>query len=256
MSAKRFVILSGPSCVGKGPLVAAFERFHPDIDYESIPVIKSKESRPNKKPRPGEEEVWKNPDYFRWKEEILGLAENPRYLVGDCRGLPQAVDLKKVQEGKSKLLFVEIYHTIGAQLIESTFLKDVEITTVFLSPIGKQEIEDLKVASVNLGDYLTQVMLHKLLVRTRYQGKPVDNELVKDARGRAKDTISELKSACKYSHIIVNHDGEGSPNWHRLPNGVFTKMPEGDAGRAISAFLHILCKSERDGFENWSSLIL
>ena len=256
MSAERFVILSGPACVGKGPLVAALERFHPDVVYEAIPVIKSKESRPNKKPRPEEEEVWKNPDYFRCKEEILELAGDPRYLVGDCRGLPQAVDLKKVQESESKLLFVEIYHTIGGQLLESTFLKDVEITTVFLSPIGKQEIEDLRVAGVDLGDYLTRVMLHKLLVRTRYQCKPVDNKLIEDALGRAKDTISELKSACKYSRVIVNHDGEGSPNWHRLPNGVFTEMPEGDAGRAISALLHILCKSDTAGVEDWSSLIL
>jgi hypothetical protein len=200
--------------------------------------------------------VWGNPDYFRSKSEILSLDENTQYLVGDCRGLPQAVDLKKVHDSKSELLFLEIYHTIGSKLVKSTFLKNVTVTTVFLSPIGKQEIEDLRMSGVDLAQYLAQIMLHKLLVRRRYQGKTVDKEFVKDAIERAGDTISELKSACKYSHIIVNHDGEGNPNWHILPNGVFTQIPEADAGRSVNALLCILCKSVTENVENWVSLPL
>lgn len=255
MPAQRFVTLSGPSCVGKGPLVAALNRFHPDVEYESIPVIKSRESRPNG-PRPEEGDVWEDPDFFRHKSELVGLEGNPRYLVGDCRGLPQAVDLEKVRHSKAGLVFVEIYHAIGAQLAASTFLGEMEIMMVFLSPIGKQEIEDLRTAGVALDDYLTQIMLHKQLVRARYQGKTIDTKLVDDALGRAKDTIAEVRSACKYSHVIVNRDGEGSPNWHRLPKGLFTQKPEGDAGRAVDALLRILCMSEDTKVENWRSLVL
>jgi guanylate kinase len=255
MANKTFAILSGPSCVGKGPLVAALNRFYPDVEYAQLPVIKSRESRP-KGPRPEEVGVWNNPDFFRSKQEILKLDGDPQYLVGDCRGLPQAVDLNKVQEADTKLLFVEIYHTIGAQLVQSKFLRDVEVVTIFVSPFGRQEIDDLKAAKVVLSDYLTQAMLHKQLVRTRYQGKSVDAKLVEDALERAKDSISELESACKYSHVIVNHDEEGSPNWHRPPSGVFTDMPEGDAGRAVSALVHILSNSGTAGVENWNALIL
>ena len=255
MSDKRFAILSGPSCVGKGPLIGALNRFHPELRYAQIPVIKSKESR-SKGPRPEEVAVWDNPDFFRTKKDIFDLEGNPQYLVGDCRGLPQAVDLQKVQETKVELLFVEIYHTIGAKLVESTFLTDVELVTLFLSPLRRQEIDDLKKAGVSLEEYLTQIMLHKQLVRARYQGKEVDAKLINDALSRARDSISELKSACKYSHVIVNHDGEGSPNWHRLPGGVFIARPEGDAGRAVTALVHILGDSAAAQVENWSTLSL
>jgi guanylate kinase len=255
MSGKRFVVLSGPSCVGKGPLVAALNRFHPDVKYVGIPVIKSKESRPHGA-RPDEVAIWNDPDFFRSKEEILQLASNPQYIVGDCRGLPQAVDLQKVKESDAGLFFVEIYHTIGAKLVESTFLNDVEITTVFLSPTGREEIEDLKSAGIDMAEYLFQIMLHKQLVRSRYQGKKVNPSLVKEARNRARDAIYELTSACKYSHIIVNHDGEGSPNWHRLSSGAFVAKPEGDAARAVTALVHVLGGSATAWVENWNTLRL
>lgn len=252
---KRFAILSGPSCVGKGPLVAALERFHPDLLYAQITVIKSKESRP-KGPRPEEVAVWENPDYFRNKNDILDFEGNPQYLVGDCRGLPQALDLHKVQEIKAKLLFIEIYHTIGAKLVETLLLTDVEVISIFVSPLGRQEIEDLKKASVSLKEYLTQIMLHKQLVRARYQGKEVNAKFISDALSRARDSLSELSSACKYSYVIVNHDGEGNPNWHRLPSGVFTGRPEGEAGRSVSVLVSILSDSVTAQAENWSTLTL
>lgn len=234
MVGKRFTILSGPSCVGKGPLIAALNRFHPDVTYTQVPVIKSKESRPSG-PRPEEETIWDNSDYFRPMDEILRASRDPQYLVGDCRGLPQAVDLSKVQESDAELLFIEIYHSIGAKLRENRFLSDIEIASVFIAPISRIEIEDLRSAGVDLSQYLTCLMLHKQIFRARYQGKPVDATLFNDARSRSEDTISELRSACKYSHVIVNSDGEGNPNWHRMPNGAFITRPEGDAGRALTS---------------------
>jgi len=253
MSGKRLVILSGPSCVGKSPLVAALNQFHPDVKYTKISVIKSKESRPQG-PRPEELTIWNNPDFFQTKEDILQLSDNPRYLVGNCLGLPQAIDLKKIQENDSGLFFADIYHAIGAQLIKSVFLAHVEISTVFLSPISRAEIEDLKMAGIDPEKYLFQTMLHKQFVRARYHEKTVDVCFIDDAVKRAGDSFSELASACKYSYVIVNHDGEGSPNWHRLPNGAFVEMPEGDAGRAINALEQILTNSITDQVENWETL--
>ena len=256
MAKKRFTILSGPSCVGKGPLIAALNRFHPDVEYTPIRVIKSRESRLNG-PRPEEKAIWKNPDYFRPMVEILELSGNPQYLVGDCLGLPQAVDLSQIRKTEAELFFIEIYHTIGAELAKKiTYLTNVDITTVFVAPIGRQEIEDLGSAGVDLAEYLTWIMIHKQMVRARYQRKTVDVALVKDIRGRAEDTISELRSGTGYSHVIVNHDGEGSTNWHRLSSGIFTTKPEGDAGRAVSTLLHILGGSEAAEAENWNGLNL
>jgi guanylate kinase len=250
---KKFAILSGPSCVGKSPLVAALNQFHPDVKYIKIPVIKSKESRPQG-PRPEETALWNNPDFFRTKKDILQLKGNPQYLVGDCLGLPQAVDLQKVQENDAGLFFIEIYHTIGAKLISSVFLAHTEITTVFLSPIGRDEIEDLKTAKIDLENYLFQIMLHKQMIRNRFHGRSIATPFLEDAGGRARDSISELKDACRYSQVIVNHDGEGSPNWHRLPSGIFMARPEGDAGRAVTAMVNIFNNSTDAQAENWKTL--
>jgi guanylate kinase len=255
MSGKRLLILSGPSCVGKSPLIAALNQFHPDVKYIKIPVIKSRESRPQG-PRPEETAVWNNPDFFRTKKDILRLKGNSRYLVGNCLGLPQAVDLQKVRANDAGIFFIEIYHTIGAQLIKSTFLTDTEIITVFLSPINREEIEDLKLAGINIENYLFHIMLQKQLVRGRYHGKTIDALFLEDAIGRARDSMSELMSACVYSHVIVNHDGEGSPNWHRSSNGIFTNMPEGDAGRAVKVMANILKNSCVSHAENWKNLKL
>jgi guanylate kinase len=255
VSGKRLVILSGPSCVGKSPLIATLNQFYPDVKYIKIPVIKSKESRPQG-PRPAEVEVWNSSDYFRTKNDILQLNDNPRYFVGDCLGLPQAVDLCKINEYNSGLFFTDIYHVIGVQLIKSKFFTNVEITTVFLSPIGCEEVEDLKSASINFENYLCQIMLHKQLVRNRYYGKVNDACFVEDAVGRAQDSIYELISACEYSHVIVNHDGEGSPNWNCLPDGTFIAEPEGDAGRAVCAMMHILKGLAPAEVENWNGLKL
>ena len=46
----RLVILSGPSCVGKGPLHAALKKFHPEI-VARTPKFVLYDSRA---PRPGE----------------------------------------------------------------------------------------------------------------------------------------------------------------------------------------------------------
>lgn len=256
MAEKGFIVLSGPSCVGKGPLVAALNRFHPDLKYSEIPVIKSKDSRPNG-PRPGEEDIWENEDYFRTSEAIYDLEDNPQFVVGMCRDLPQAVDLEKVKKNKAKLLFIEIYYSLGAKLLTSTFLKpkNIQTTTLFLSPISRIEIEDLKADNVDVARHVRQLMVAKQLARKRYQGKKAI--LNEDIDARATDAYNELLYACKCDRVIINRDGEGSPNWHRLPKGPFTARPEGDAGRALAALLYILTESEpSEQCEDWKGLVI
>jgi guanylate kinase len=250
---KRFTVLSGPSCVGKGPLVAALKRFHPDMTYSEIPVIKSWESRDNR-PRPDEVAIWDNEDYFRSAETIRTMSGD-QYLVGECRGYPQAVDQKKIAESTADLLFIEIYYTIGMKLLSSSFLSDVAVTTLFLSPLGRDEIDDLKVQAVDLPTHVKQLMIQKQLARERFQGKKAI--MTKNVDERATVAYDELCYACMCDRVIVNHDSEGSPNWHRLPGGSFTSPPEGDAGRALMALLYILAGVEAPiSCENWHDMAL
>ena len=240
---KRLVILSGPACVGKGPMKAAIDRFFPEICYADIPVIKSKESRPNG-PRPGEEKIWNDPGFFRTKEELNELKPNPQYLVSECRGLPQALDLSKVAQSVADVVFIEVYHTLGSQLKESKhlakYLAGIEVTSVFISPLSKLEILDLKQCDVNLSLHLKGIMLSKLTTRSRFMGDTLTPATVKDLVKRSLDAYAELADAYRYSLVIVNRDGEGSSNWNRSPRSFFINRPEGDAMRASTALASIL----------------
>ena len=46
----RLVLLSGPSCVGKGPLASALTRHHPELAAQLAPLVLHN----SRDPRPGE----------------------------------------------------------------------------------------------------------------------------------------------------------------------------------------------------------
>jgi guanylate kinase len=235
MGAKRFIIVSGPSCVGKGPLIAAVREFYPEVGFEQVPVIKSRESRV-KGVRPDEEAIWGNPDYFRAASEIEGLRGDERYVVGDSRGFAQAFDLEKVRASGRGVVLAEIYHTIAMDAACSEALRDIEVVTVFVSPVSEEELERVEDA----GAWVTEVMMEKQVARGRWHGKEIDEEFLADARKRAEDAIDEIGSAERYDHVIVNHDGEGHENWRRDVEGRFYGRPAGDAGKAVEALVKIM----------------
>lgn len=236
----RLVLLSGPACVGKGPLVQATRKFRSQLKFGEVGVIKSLESRPGGL-RPTDD-----PRDFFAADSIRGWQGNPRYIVGDCRGLPQAVDLEKVQSelAQTGVLLIEAYYTLGRQVRDNASLAGIqglETTSVFLSPLSQQEIDDVKTAGIDINVFLTGLMMTKILARARAMGKTIDDAMVRDAQGRATDALNELAVAHEFSSILVNRDGEGQPNWHYdYAAKAFAAEPEGDAGRALDSFAKIL----------------
>ena len=93
----RFILLSGPSCVGKGPLIDAVQKVHKDLKFGVVGVIKSRESRPGGKLRKTDK-----PEDFFSADEIRSWEGDPRYIVGDCRGYPQAIDVERVKDAAKK----------------------------------------------------------------------------------------------------------------------------------------------------------
>ena len=87
----RLIILSGPSCVGKGPLHTAFNNFYPELaaNLQKLVLYNCRS------PRPGE--IDGKDYYFRSREEIDGLREKKNFVVLDVRGDLQAVDLNDVE---------------------------------------------------------------------------------------------------------------------------------------------------------------
>ena len=239
---KKLILVSGPSCVGKGPLLKALKHFYPEIPIGQIPVIKSHECR-HGRPRPDETEIWDNPEYFMAAGKMKRL-DDMRYFVGDCRGYPQAIDIRKVTGSTGSTIILEVYHSIGAAFQEwaKPLLADenIEVRTVFVSPLSESEMNDLKTAGAGVPGYLESIMIHKQLVRSRSMGRAIDNEKEQqDILSRAKDAWTEIQSAARFTDVIVNHDGEGHPNWN-MDGNRFLKRPEGDAGRALKAMNEII----------------
>ena len=161
----RFIILSGPSCVGKGPLHTAFSNFYPEHAAKLRKLVLYN----CRSPRPGEID---GKDYhFRSREEIERLREKDNFIVLDVRGDLQAVDLNDAERTLAAGdLFFEGNPFVGRKLQEA-FASKVTVLSIFLAPLSHEEIVFLQSQerSLSLADFLTDVMRRKLLRRTQRQ---------------------------------------------------------------------------------------
>ncbi len=74
MTVARLVLLSGPSCVGKGPLAKALGWHYPELAAQLVPLVLHN----SRAPRPVEVE---RVDYhFRSREEIERLVSSPGFV--------------------------------------------------------------------------------------------------------------------------------------------------------------------------------
>lgn len=239
----RLVILSGPSCVGKSPLVRALRRFHPELAAKLKPLVLHN----SRAPRPGEQN---GVDYhFRTREQVEALRADPRYVVVDVRGDLQALDLNDLsavlQAGDA--LF-EGNPFVGRLLQTHAALGGVNRLGIFISPLSKDEIDFLRgEPQVALRDLIRDVMRRKLLRRTRRQkGEPSLRDL-EEVERRAGSAYAELTEAHYFDHVIPNHDGEDSDNWDAF------YYPLGDARRTLQAVVALLRGETPAGVERWDA---
>jgi len=231
---KRLIILSGPSCVGKSPLLKAMRRVYPEISFQMPIPYTSRE------PRSIEAEGVDY--YFRSEVEVRSLPPD-RYIIGQTRTIWQAIDLQEIQImfADNNLIIFEIYPTLGELFLNHPLVKktsaEFEIITVFISPATEYEILALQ---KNMGfrtpdDATAAIMLPKHIGRMQQQGKLLTPEVMEDLRVRASRAYDEIKMGETYMHRIINHDGEDSNNWRYTP-------PIGEAGATLSRFVDILLK--------------
>jgi guanylate kinase len=241
----RFVILAGPSCVGKGPLHAALKRLHPELASPLRPVVLYN----SRAPRPGEED---GVDYhFRPRGEIESLRDRDGSIVMDVRGDLQAFDVGAIERalGEGDLLY-EGNPFVGCALLDLPL--DAEKVTAFLSPLSRAEIEYLSAPErrVSLPGFLTDVMRRKLLRRMMRQKGNLSLRDLEEVERRASSAYAELKLARRFGRIIPNHDGEDSENWDAF------YYPVGDAFRALGAFVDVLEGRANDYVETWPEDLL
>ncbi len=239
----RFVILSGPSCVGKGPLYTALKRFYPEQagKLQQIVLYNSRD------PRPGEED---GIDYhFRPRSEIEELAKQPGYVAAEVRGDFQCLEVASIERilAKGKDAFFEGNPFIPAKLMEAGVLQDIPTLTTFLAPLSQDEILYLKAPErrVDLSAFLTDVMRRKLLRRTTRQKTLLSLKDLENIEKRAASAIVELRYAWRFDHVIPTHDGEDSENWHAFYYTV------GDSRKAMLAFAALLSGETTPDVERW-----
>jgi guanylate kinase len=242
----RFIILSGPSCVGKGPLHSAFSKFYPEQAAKLIKLVLYN----CRSPRPSEVD---GKDYhFRSREEIEGLRTRKNFIVLDVRGDLQAVDLNDLDRGlASGNLFFEGNPFIGRKLQEVLASK-TNLLSIFLAPLSQDEIQFLQAPErdVSLADFLTDVMRRKLLRRTQRQKSILSLKDLENIERRASSAYTEIKEAWHFDHVIPNHDGEDSENWDSF------YYPIGDARKTLLAFADLVNDKVPSGVEKWKEGLL
>jgi len=239
---KIFVLYSGPSCVGKGPIRQAFKEYYPTLAARtgSLVLYTSRDQTAG--------EIDGVQYHFRKAKEIEEMVQQDpeRYISGWIRGDEQlqALDLREAQSkiGQNDITLFEIYHEIGKKILNPehiSFLpRNTEVSTIFISPFSKKEIIDFKCAGIDIEKKVEETMLAKLSRRNREDKNSQEK--------RAEYAYRELKSAPDYSNVIVNRLGEDLPFWKFGP-----MAPE--AKQAVDSFADIIRKgySENPYAEDW-----
>ncbi len=240
----RFIILSGPSCVGKGPLHSAFSKFY----AEQAATLGKLVLYNCRSPRPAEidgKDYW-----FRSREEIESFHQKENFIVLDVRGDLQAVDLNDVDRSLAAGdLFFEGNPFVGRKLQE-TLREKVNLLSVFLSPLAREEILFLKSRDIPLPDFLTDIMRRKLLRRTQRQKGILSLKDLENIERRASSAYTELRDAWSFDYVIPNHDGEDSENWDAF------YYPISDARKALLAFADLVAGKVPTIAEKWEEDLL
>ena len=239
----RLIILSGPSCVGKGPLHHALAVHHPEL-AEQLALLVLHNSRG---PRPGERDGIHY--HFRSREEVEQLKSRDGFIVMDVRGDIQALEVRTILEiiESNRNPFYEGNPFIASQLLKHSLLSEIPRLSIFLSPLSAAEFRYLRQPerSVDLASMLTDIMRRKLLRRTLKQKGILAEPDLRNIERRASSAYSEIQLAWQFDHIIPNHDGEDSDHWNAF------YYPIGDAFEALQAFATLLQREETPFAEHW-----
>lgn len=194
---KRLVVVSGPSGVGKGPIIDWTKKLYfPDLSQ--VKARKTKTERHN------------------GNEDDLGFKKNKgEYYKFDCRGVEQRIYLNELDsaiENQDVILLESYYNTLD--FLKNRYEASLDFASVFISPLNLEEINDLNNQGKTLNDYLPDLMLDSLIKRAQKEGKSFTSGLVKELEKRAEDSVKEMNFAHNYKHVIPNHCHESDSRWN------------------------------------------
>ena len=227
---KKLVVLSGPSCVGKGPLRQALRQYHPEIKSVELVLCNSRRPRLKTETGPGTYEVH-GIDYYFLPRSLFGQLDRNKFVVGNVRSDIQAIDMMQVHELMEgyNLILAEVFHTLGRSLMEwskSQIEFDFEVRSVFLLPLSNEEIKEMaRKGSKTPEEVIYEVMKAKLERRGKDSPQKIEE--------RARSAFCEMQDALNYTDRIVNHAGEDDRKEWSDPLGT-------EAQRVLDAFVKVL----------------
>lgn len=231
MTQNKLIILSGPSCVGKSPLEKALAKIYPEVRKSLHKLLLYND----RQPRPGEKDGIDY--YFSTTEQLESYKDNPDFIFMNVRGDLQALDLRELVSILSEShAFFEGNPYVAKAMMDHPKLRAFPKLSIFLSPLSKVEILELKDPSKNivLPKLLAEIMRRKQLRRKTKQKVEISLNDLEDIERRVKSAYEELAMAWQFDYIIPNHDGEDSDNWEMF------YWPVGDARKTLLDFKDIL----------------
>ena len=190
------LIVAGPSCAGKSPLVKSLKRLHGDL----VSGFRSPVLYHSRKARPGEED---GVDYhFRSRKEVKRLRGDGRFEVFKVRADLQAVDTAEFAAllAKGDVLY-EGNVAISLALKAVGEGAGARVVDVFLSPLSGDEVRRLG-GGGSFGDALVEMMRRRLLRRSYGKAAHLSLPDLEDIEARAAPILSELADAHRFGQIL------------------------------------------------------
>ena len=242
----RLIILAGPSCIGKTPLLRALRKHRPGLmePIRDVVLYNSRAARPG--------EVDGRDYHFRPRADIEAMRDDPRFRVVEARNDLQAVDLDELQRDlESGDMLFEGNPYVARGLAGESRLGNVARLGIFIAPLSREEIRAFRAAdNPGLPSVVEEVMRRKLLRRTQRSGTALDDDALADIETRARAAFAELQMAPQFGHVIPNHDGEDSENWSDF------HLPIGDARRCVQTVAALLEGKDAPDAERWEPGLL
>lgn len=242
----KLILISGPSCIGKSPLVQGVGQLFPKVadSYETLILATD---RP---PRPGERD---GTDYhFRPREQIARLQQEPGHVVIDNRGDLHALDLADIDRihAKRRHALYEGSPRLPAKLRETGTSDRYDTQSIFLSPLSRDELRAAKEAGLDPKTLVTDIQRRKLLHRATLQQGMLSRPDLDDIETRANSAYDEMRDAWRFDAVVPLHDGEGHDNWSRFG------LPIGGARHAIQTVAALIADQPTGGTEYWEADLL
>jgi len=230
----RLVYVSGPSGMAKTRVKEKLERLAGPlgIQFERTVVTTSREMRLS--------ESQGNPWYFKSAVEIDAehMKDPKRYLKaeirrGEFQELDTETELKQKLEAVGVLwceLHVKWYEQIANWL--NDHMPNTKITRAFVAPLTEAEVlARMAQEGIPWQKVIEDEVLRRLLAR---RAANLDNAPFEKLQERAHDAVEQYAMRGRYDCVIVNHQGEESPEW-----GLASEFPTGEAARVLEQFLRV-----------------